>query len=90
MTKKLLNFAKDFIKSKSDPAIFSQEFISQWKKERDSGAALSDEPDMSEALSSIFCFVDMFSPDEDRESYEFDEPKLRNEIEKLLDKKGFL
>ena len=90
MSEKLLNSAKIFLNNKSDAEIFVDEFISQWKQERDNGAALYDAPQISEALSSIFCVADMFNPHEDRESYEFNEPKLRSETEKILKKARIL
>jgi len=77
-------FVKAFFGSESDPGDFADEFISQWRHERDTKVSLSDAPKVSEALSSIFCLADMFNPNDDREDYEFDEPKLRLEIEEVL------
>jgi hypothetical protein len=84
MSDKLLTFTKAFLSMESDAETFVDEFIDQWKQERDSGTSLFDDPQINEALSSIFCLADMFNPDDDRESYEFDEPKLKSEIEKVL------
>jgi hypothetical protein len=63
--------------------------MDRWKHERDNKAALLDAPQMSEVLSSIFCLVDLFNADDDRESYELDELKLRAEIANLLEQAGF-
>lgn len=90
MSERLLEFVKTFLGSEFAPEFFVDEFISQWKRERDSKIFLSDAPHLSEALSSIFCLADMFNPSDDRESYEFDEPKLRFEIEKVLRTAKFL
>jgi FMN-dependent NADH-azoreductase len=84
MSDKLLIFAKTFLRAESNAETFVDEFISQWKQERDNETSLSDDPQTSEALSSIFCLADMFNPNDDRESYEFDETKLRSEMEKVL------
>ena len=84
MSEKLLLFAKRFLKEAINAETFVDEFIIQWKQERDNGSSLSDCPQVSEALSSIFCLADMFNPNDDRESYEFDESKLRLEMKKVL------
>lgn len=86
MSENLLMFVEDFLVTESNAEIFANEFIKRWKKERDSGLALSDNPQLSEVLSSTFCLADMFNPDKDRESYELDEHKLRAEIMKLIDR----
>jgi hypothetical protein len=90
MSDKLLTFAKEFLRTKSDPEIFVDEFMGQWKKERDTGLALSDTNQISEALSSIFCAADMFNPSDDRENYEFNESMLRFEIEMVLKQMALL
>ncbi len=90
MSDKLLIFAKTFLGVESNAGTFVDEFISQWKQERDNGTSLSDAHQISEALSSIFCLADMFNPNDDREDYELDESKLRLEIEKVLRKKRLL
>ncbi len=86
MSEKLLRFVEDFLVTESNAEIFADEFMKRWKKERDSGLALSDNPQLSEMLSSIFCLADMFNPDAEREIYELDEHKLRAEIRKLIDR----
>ena len=84
MSRKLLALVEDFLKNKSDPAAFSDTFSMEWKLERDNGTVLVDNARLSETLSSIFCLVDMFNPEDDRESYEFDESALREEITNVL------
>ena len=84
MSEALVTFAKNFLHSNSDPLVFSEEFIHQWKRERDIGIFVADDPKISEVLSSIFCLADLFNPDVDRETYEIDERKLRDEIERLM------
>jgi Bacterial self-protective colicin-like immunity len=84
MSDGLLSFAKAFLSGKSDPEEFVEEFSIRWRQERDNGILLLDKPGVSSALSSIFCLIDMFNADDDRESYELDESGLRLEMEKLL------
>lgn len=86
MSERLLILAKKFLVEKSNPEDFSNEFIEQWKHERDTGLAQIDHPQMSEILSSIFCLVDMFNASDDREVYEFDEAGLRLEMTNLFEK----
>jgi hypothetical protein len=84
MSLNLLNFTKKFTDFNLSPEDFVEEFIIQWKEERDSGAALLDDDDLSEKLSTIFCFTDLYNPDDDREDYEYDEHKLRIAIKNLM------
>lgn len=84
MSKQLLKFVENFLTSESSAEIFADEYMKLWKKERDSGVTLVDKSQLSEILSSVFCMADMFNPDADRESYEFDETKLRAEITKMI------
>ena len=86
MSENLLMLVEDFLVTESNAEIFANEFMKRWKKERDSGLALSDNPQLSEVLSSTFCLADMLNSDTDRESYELDEHKLRAEIRKLIDR----
>ncbi|TDY96879.1 UNVERIFIED_ORG: self-protective colicin-like immunity protein [Herbaspirillum seropedicae] len=90
MSEKLLASAKTYLNSESNSELFVSDFIEQWKRERDSGESRLDSPKVSEVLSSIFCLTDLFNPDDDRESYELDEDKLRNEIRKLMEQADFL
>ena len=90
MSEKLLASAKTYLNSESNSELFVSDFIEQWKRERDSGESRLDSPKVSEILSSIFCLTDLFNPDDDRESYELDEDKLRNEIRKLMEQADFL
>ncbi|MCO4857949.1 colicin immunity domain-containing protein [Herbaspirillum sp. WGmk3] len=90
MSEKLLASAKTYLNNESNSERFVSDFIEQWKRERDSGESRLDSPKVSEVLSSIFCLTDLFNPDDDRESYELDEDKLRNEIRKLMEQADFL
>lgn len=63
---------------------FASDYLDRWKNERDDGRLLTDPPEVSEALSSIFCLADLYNPQSDREEYEYDEPKLRQEIKAVL------
>ncbi|MFZ6643453.1 colicin immunity domain-containing protein [Undibacterium sp. TC4M20W] len=84
MSEKLLRFVEEFLATESNAEVFADEFIKRWRKEGASGLALSDNPQLSEVLSSTFCLADMYNPDADRESYELDEHKLRAKIRKLI------
>ena len=90
MSESLLFFAESFLKKSTSPEIFVEEFMDRWKHERDNEVALLDSPKVSEVLFSIFCLVDLFNADDDRESYELDEVKLRAEIANLLGQAGFM
>ena len=84
MSIQLFEYVTDFIKNVSPPEPFVEQYITRWRAERDNGTMLTDQPNISEALSSIFCITDLFNPNNDREEYEFDEPRLRHEIQKIL------
>lgn len=88
MSDGLLSFAKGFLSEKSDPEDFVEEFANRWRQERDNGISRLDGPRVSSALSSIFCLIDIFNANDDREIYELDESKLRFEMEKLLLQEG--
>jgi hypothetical protein len=84
MSLKLISFVKNFLNETADASIFCEQYSQYWKSERDSSALLQDDAKTSEALSSIFCLVDLFNPADDREDYEFDEIGLRLEISKAI------
>ncbi|WAC71210.1 colicin immunity domain-containing protein [Roseateles sp. SL47] len=84
MSDLLLRMAKAFVDNKIEPSSFVEDYIIQWKRERDCGEGLLDSPQMSEVLSSIFCIADMFNPNEDKEDYEFDADQLRHEIGRVI------
>lgn len=76
--------AFDFSERKIAAAEFVDRYMEQWRQERDSGELLADSSELSEILSSTFCLADLFNADASREDYEFDEDRLRVEIDKLL------
>lgn len=84
MSKDLFMVVKNFLNCEIDVIAFVDTFTSEWKCERDIGTTLTDSAQLSEALSTIFCLVDLFNPDDDRESYEFDETTLRREVSNVL------
>ncbi|WP_436877095.1 colicin immunity domain-containing protein [Siccibacter turicensis] len=57
---------------------------SKYGVERNNSLLEKDEVNLNQLLSSAFCVADMYNPDGDREHYEFDGGKLRNEISKLV------
>jgi len=64
--------------------MFIDGYIDGWRAERDSDKLLGDDPDTSEALSSVFCAVDLYNPDENREAYELNETELRHALQNLV------
>jgi Bacterial self-protective colicin-like immunity len=86
MSEQLPGSAIRFTDNKVSAADFSDEFIRQWKQERDDGKLQGDSAEVSEALSSIFCFADLYGPGPGRDDYELDEARLRDEVSKALKK----
>ena len=85
MSEKLLESVEHFLLGRIPVDEFVDQYIDRWRAERDSDELLVDEPTTSEKLSSIFCVVDLYNEDEDREAYEFDEARLREEVKKLFE-----
>lgn len=76
----------EFIKGNVPVEEFSDEYQRKWKEERDiEDTLLQDDAALSEVLSSIFCIVDQYDPDEDRGDNEYDEDTLRYGIHALLE-----
>jgi Bacterial self-protective colicin-like immunity len=88
MSLSLLKLAKKFTEGNLSSEDFVEKFAIQWREERDSGSILLDADNLSEKLSTIFCLADLYNPDEDREDYEYDEHRLRTEVENILTSKA--
>ena len=84
MSQALLTLAKEFVSGALAPDAFVEQFANGWREERDAGLLVKDDDALSETLSTIFCFADLYNPEEDREEYEYDERRLRAEVEKVL------
>jgi len=84
MSQELADFATEFVEGKFAAETFAEEFIDRWRQEGADGRLLRDTPEMSERLSTIFCFADLYNPSEDREDYEFDEVTLRTKVQSVL------
>ncbi|MDY0969998.1 colicin immunity domain-containing protein [Siccibacter turicensis] len=84
MSFELKNYIDKFLAKEITVDEFSDNYMSMWRQERNNSLLLEDEGNLSELLSSAFCAADMYNPDGDREEYEFDEDKLRDEINKLV------
>ena len=80
----LKNYIDSFLAKEITADEFSDNYISRWRQERNNSLLGKDEDNLSELLSSAFCVADMYNPDDDREEYEFDEDKLRDEIHRLV------
>lgn len=83
MSAQLLGLAKEFLVGEHDARGFTDQYCKQWKGERDSGLLQLDPPKTSEILSSI-CIADLYNPEADREDYEYDEQKMRSELNSLV------
>ena len=70
MSQYLKDYIDEFIRNKITAVEFSDEYITRWKAERDNNILGKDAEDLSELLSSAFCFADMYNPDDDREEGE--------------------
>lgn len=89
MSMQSLNLVRKFSGGVLNAEEFSVQFFETFQKERDSGALVDFEE--NEMLTTIFCNLDLFNPEMDREYYEINEMTLLNRIQFLLstfDKKG--
>jgi hypothetical protein len=86
MSQNLVIFIHEFLNNPYDYSEFCDHYIRLWKKERDNGELSQDDAKTSEALSTIFCFADLFNPDDDREDYELDEQSLRLKISEVINR----
>jgi hypothetical protein len=84
MSLSLLKLAKEFTKGNLSPEEFVDKFAILWQEERDSEVTLLDDDDLSQKLSTIFCFADLYNPSDNREEYEYDDCRLRSEIGNLI------
>lgn len=84
MSQELADFATRFVEGKVAAETFADEFIDRWKQERDDGRLLQDSSELSERLSTVFCFADLYNPRDDREDYEFDEVTFRTKVQNIL------
>lgn len=88
MSKRLLDSVERFLRGETPVDVFVDAYADQWRAERDSDELLADDPIASEKLSSFFCLVDLYNPDDDRDDYEYDEERLRLEMQKVFDGEG--
>lgn len=72
----LTKFINSYIDGRVSTQTFVDAYIELWRIERDMGILPQDEPLLSEVLSSVFCIVDLYNPEVDRENYEFDDDAL--------------
>ncbi|WP_338846794.1 colicin immunity domain-containing protein [Massilia sp. W12] len=87
MSKELVLITNKFLIGEISAIDFVEIYIEKWRSERNAGLLLKDEPNLSETLSTIFCYADLFNPENDREPYEYDECTLKNNIKKLIAEK---
>ena len=86
MSRELLDFVEEFLRGNTPAAMFVDIYMDRWRVERDSNRLLADDPLTSEKLSSFFCLADLYNPDDDRKDYEYDEARLRCEMQKVFDR----
>ncbi len=81
--------AREFCDGLLNAEEFSSRFFNAFHVERDSGALVAF--DENEILTTIFCNVDIFNPDNERDDYEIDQVTLLKRVKFLLntlDEKG--
>lgn len=83
VSRQLYEFAMRFAAGEIPAGDFTDQFMEQWKRERDSLDEVADPDELSERLSSIFCLADLYNPEPGREGYELDEPGLRSEVRRV-------
>lgn len=87
----LIEFTRSFVNGRLNTTTFVDAYMELWKIERNTNLGLNDDKILSEVLSSIFCIVDLYNHDEDKEEYEFDDGELfqliKVEITKLNEQK---
>jgi hypothetical protein len=80
----IFEFAKSFVASRLQAAVFADAHIELWRIERDGHLLQNDAEELSECLSSIFCAADMYSQDDSRTEYELDDEMLKLEVSRLV------
>lgn len=80
----IFEFAKSFVASRLQAAVFADAHIELWRIERDGHLLQNDAEELSECLSSIFCAADMYSQDDSRTEYELDDEILKLEVSRLV------
>lgn len=86
-----LIIAREFCDGMLNAEEFSDKFFDAFHFERDTGALVAFKE--NEILTTIFCNLDIFNPDEGRDDYEIDQTTLLKRIQFLLntlDEKGNL
>lgn len=63
---------------------FVDEYMDEWRNLRNSKKLPIEYPIIDGTLSSIFIFCDLYNPESDRDSYEFDKDMLRKSIKAIL------
>ncbi|WP_338846803.1 colicin immunity domain-containing protein [Massilia sp. W12] len=90
MSKELLIIANKFLIGEISAIDFVEVYIEKWRSERNASLLLKDDPNLSEILSTIFCYADLFNPENDRKPYEYDELTLKNNIKQLITEKKLI
>lgn len=84
MSVELLDCSRQFVCGKIETGKFVDTFTEKWRHERDLGLLEVDPPNINSALSTIFCLVDLYNPEADREEYELDSAELLNRVANVL------
>ncbi|MDF7675801.1 colicin immunity domain-containing protein [Neisseriaceae bacterium ESL0693] len=80
----ILEFVKSFINERISTEVFVDAYIDLYQIERDNNLLIKDKDDVSECLSTIFCLVDLYNPNSDKEDYELNAKELSEKIKQEL------
>ena len=80
----ILEFVKSFINERISTEVFVDAYIDLYQIERDNNLLIKDKDDVSECLSTIFCLVDLYNPNSDKEYYELNAKELSEKIKQEL------
>lgn len=90
MSIKLIDLAKKFVSGQLSADAYESQFLSLWRKERDSGELAKDSSELGECLSDLFILVDCYTSDADRDSSELDANGLKAETKTTLVKFNYM
>lgn len=84
MSLTLLNFTKAYLNERLDTPSFVNTYIELWRIEQDLGICHQDDKKLSLLLSSIFCLVDLYYPEDDKAEFELNDSELFAKISEEL------
>ena len=84
MSMKLIDLAKKLLSGQLNADAYEAQFLSQWRRERNSGELSKDGSELGLCLSELFILVDCYTSDPDRHSSELDANGLKQETQAML------